>query len=195
MWVVRPRVKTDCGRGRSIAEFFEVGCFSFVVMFYAEDKLPTQDFVECHVQQACFKHCLSNFNSETWLESLQSLHTRCVQGVQRESKNSWAVVSRNYLHFRKKYTSTLVTHREFLIGVCWPVGCFQLCLPWFSKASTAWAAEMLSQLSLPSSEQELKDGPHMLKMDRTVLPETRKRRVTVHMFVLQGKGEERSRGG
>lgn len=136
---------------------------------------------------------LSNFNSETWLESLQSLHTRCVQGVQRLSKNSWAVVSRNYLNFRKKYTSTLVTHREFLIGVCWPVGCFQLCLPWFSKASTAWAAEMLSQLSLPSSEQELKDGPHMLKMDRTVLPETRKRRATVHVCSAGKWGGKTSR--
>ena len=50
----------------------------------------------------------------------------------------------------------------------------------------------MSQLSLPSSEQELKDGPDVLETDRTVLPETGKRGGTAHMVDLEENGEERS---
>lgn len=69
---------------------------SVVVRFYAEDKLPGQDFViECCVQQAvrtlvCLKHGFSMGYSETQLGSLQSLHAGRVQGVQRVSENAWA---------------------------------------------------------------------------------------------------------
>lgn len=46
----------------------------------------------------------------------------------------------------------------------------------------------MSQLSLLSSEQELKDGPPVLETDRTVLPETGKRGGTACMVDLQGNG-------
>lgn len=56
----KDRVKTACGRGRNIVKVFEIGWFvlfgfSYVVKFYTEDKLPTQDFV---LSAAYSWHCM-----------------------------------------------------------------------------------------------------------------------------------------
>lgn len=46
VWVVRAEVKTACGRGRNIANFFFIIIiFSSVAILHAQDQLPAQDFV------------------------------------------------------------------------------------------------------------------------------------------------------
>lgn len=128
--------------------FFEVFCLVLVLLWWIcwRQTSCTRLYIECHVQQAvhtlaCLRLCFLNFNSEMWLKSLQSLHVRCIQGVKGVSENRWTVGSRTYLRFRKKYRSTLVTHREFLIGVYWP------------RMTTSWMFPVLLQSDFPGPVQ------------------------------------------
>jgi len=131
------------------------------------------------------------------LKSLQSWHTRCVQRV---SKNRWAVVWRTYLHFRKDTSHPVVTHIEFLTGVCWPCMAvswmFPAMLPLISsKASTAWAAEMpWVNLHCHYLSKSWKAVPMCWSTVLSV-SETRKRGGTAHTVNPRGNERGRSWGG
>lgn len=84
-------------------------------MFYAEDKLPAQgSILSTMYSKQCIPWHVSNIAFQILIQKRDLSHLRVGCGV------------KNLSPFQKRYRSPLVTHRELLIGVCWPLAASRL---------------------------------------------------------------------